>query len=151
MLEDWRLPTFTNHDANMMKTIIFGALFLFFLSNSISGTKLVIETDRLDENNNFIIEESEEALLEEGKWSISCFIWESNEQIIQLYDKQLWPFLSEVHQFISHSLRNFTGLCPNSTAQTHQTNEIWQTRGTWWPYIADLSITVLKDKIVEMS
>ena len=58
----------------MMKTILFGAFFLFFFSNSINGTKLVIDTDKLDENNNFIIEESEEALLEEGKWSISCFI-----------------------------------------------------------------------------
>ena len=73
MLED-RTPIQIRFFANMMKTIIFGALFLFFLSNSVSGTKLVIETDRLDENNNFIIEESEEALLEEGKWSTSCFI-----------------------------------------------------------------------------
>jgi len=53
----------------------------------------VIDTDRLDENNDFIIEESEEALLEE-----------------------------EVHEFISHSLRNFTGLCPNSTEQKNQTD-----------------------------
>ena len=57
-----------------MKTILSGAIFLFFLTNSINGKKLVIYTDKLDENNNFIIEESEEALLEEGKWSISCFI-----------------------------------------------------------------------------
>ena len=55
----------------MMKTL--GALFLFFLLNSVTGTKLVIDTDKLDENNDFIIEESEEALLEEGKWSIYCF------------------------------------------------------------------------------
>ena len=73
MLED-RTPIQIRFFANMMKTIIFGALFLFFLSNPVSGTKLVIETDRLDENNNFIIEESEEALLEEGKWSTSCLI-----------------------------------------------------------------------------
>lgn len=57
----------------MMKKITLGALFLFFLLNSVTGTKLVIDTDRLDENNDFIIEESEEALLEEGKWSIYCF------------------------------------------------------------------------------
>ena len=54
----------------MMKRITLGTLFLFFLLNSVTGTKLVIDTDRLDENYDFIIEESEEALLEEGKWSI---------------------------------------------------------------------------------
>ena len=71
-----------------MKRILLVAFFLFFLSNFATGTKLVIDTDRLDENNDFIIEASEEALLEEGKWSIYC-PHKSLLQIIRPCYKQL--------------------------------------------------------------
>ena len=65
-----------------MKRILLIAFFLFFLSNFATGTKLVIDTDRLDENNDFIIEASEEALLEEGKWS-NIVPYESLLQIVK--------------------------------------------------------------------
>ena len=54
-----------------MKTLILGSVvfFLFLPNTVVSGTKMVIDTDLLDGNNNFIIEESEEALLKQGKWS----------------------------------------------------------------------------------